>query len=290
MWYITSGKELKSVTEKIMMRLDKYLSDATAHSRREIRNLVKRKAITVNGAVAKCADMKINEAHDAVCVDGELIVYRKFIYLMLNKPQGYVTTMSDEQSRPCVASLVADVGKRVYPVGRLDMDSEGMLIFTDDGEFANLMMHPSSEVKKIYHVKVDREITPEERKTLSSPMEIDGYTIAPADIEIISRKNGQTLMRIAIIEGRNRQIRKMCESLELEVLSLKRVQIGDLKMGDLRPGKWRYLSLEQVNSLALEGYPMHCLIFTHPWSLPIRCHSHSSYDNQKYLRTLPNVP
>jgi 23S rRNA pseudouridine2605 synthase len=168
---------------------------------------------------------------------------------MLNKPRGYVTTLSDDKDRKCVAELVEDVGTRVYPIGRLDMDSEGLLLFTNDGELANKLTHPKHHIPKIYHVKIKGEITPEQLKALGKPMVIDDYEIQPVKCEIITRRDNFTVIRMELYEGRNRQIRKMCEQTELEIIKLQRVAIGNIKLGDLAPGKWRHLTKTQVDYL-----------------------------------------
>ena len=151
--------------------------------------------------------------------------------------------------RPCVAQLVADVGTRVYPVGRLDFDSEGLLLFTNDGELANKLTHPRYHKSKVYHVKLRGEVSAEKIAALSRPMEIDGYLTKPAHTTVVTRKEDFTMLAMELFEGRNRQIRKMCESLGLVILSLKRISIGEVKLGNLTPGKWRYLTRSQVESL-----------------------------------------
>ena len=172
---------------------------------------------------------------------------------MLNKPRGYLTSMSDDRGRPCVSELVSDVGVRVYPIGRLDLESEGLLLFTNDGDFANKLMHPRYHKPKTYHVKLAGEIEPEKVQRLSEPMDIDGYMTKPAEVSLITRKKEYSVVAITLFEGRNRQIRKMCEKLSLHVLSLRRVSIGEVKLGDLRPGKWRYLTKSQVQMLKKEA-------------------------------------
>ena len=168
---------------------------------------------------------------------------------MLNKPRGNVTTLSDDKSRKCVAELVEDVGTRVYPVGRLDMDSEGLLLLTNDGDLANKLMHPRHRIPKIYHVKVKGEITSELLKALGKPMIIDDYEILPVACDIDTRKDNYTVIRMELYEGRNRQIRKMCEQTELEITKLQRVAIGNIKLGDIPPGNWRNLTKSQVEYL-----------------------------------------
>ena len=168
---------------------------------------------------------------------------------MLNKPAGYVTTMSDEHARKCVAELVSDVPERVYPIGRLDRESEGLLLFTNDGEFANRMMHPRYHKPKIYHVKIRGKVEPEKVTALSRPMKIDDYITKPANVSVVTLKEDYTVLAIELFEGRNRQIRKMCEQVGLFIMTLRRISVGNVKLGDLRPGKWRYLTKSEVASL-----------------------------------------
>lgn len=161
---------------------------------------------------------------------------------MLNKPRGYVTTLSDEKGRRCVSDLVADIGVRLYPVGRLDMYSEGLLIMTDDGDFANRLMHPASKTDKTYHVWVNGTCTKESIDVLRSSLDIDGYIISPAQVEIIEEKKDYTVLSVTIHEGRNRQIRKMCGIAGLRITKLLRVSEGGLSLGTLKTGKWRHLT------------------------------------------------
>ena len=231
------------------MRLQKYLSEQGILSRRAAEEEIRRGGITVNGVPAVLG-MKIDPGRDTVLYRGKKIgAPVRHVYLMLNKPRGYVTTMCDEEGRPCVAQLVEDVGTRVYPVGRLDFDSEGLLLFTNDGELANRLTHPRYHKSKVYHVKLRAEVPPEKITALSRPMEIDGYLTKPVHISIVTRKENFTVLAMELYEGRNRQIRKMCESLGLVILSLKRISIGEVKLGNLAPGKWRYLTRSQVESL-----------------------------------------
>ena len=164
---------------------------------------------------------------------------------MLNKPRGYVTTMQDEKGRPTVANLTSGVGTRVYPVGRLDMDSEGLLLLTDDGEFANQLTHPRHEIPKIYHVTLSKVLTKEELAALRAPMELDGYRLQPVTV----KKLAPDTIQMNLFEGRNRQIRRMCEIAGLKVLRLQRIAIGDLSLGDLPLGKWRELTPNEVQYL-----------------------------------------
>ncbi len=235
--------------EKI--RLQKYISECGVMSRRAAEKEILAGNITVNGEAVELG-RTIDERRDKVMYNGKPVVREKRerkVYIMLNKPKGYVTTMSDERGRRCVASLVEDVGCRVYPVGRLDLMSEGLLIMTNDGELANKLMHPRHSIPKIYHVRIDSELTPEQFVALSSEMVIDDYKIMPVECRIVTMAEGKTTIAMTLYEGRNRQIRKMCEQVGLKVLKLRRVAIGEIKLGDLRPGKWRKLTRAQVEYL-----------------------------------------
>ena len=169
---------------------------------------------------------------------------------MLYKPAGVVTTMSDDQDRLCVSDIIKeDIDERIYPVGRLDMYSEGLLILTNDGETANKLMHPKHEISKIYHIIIKGELSSDNIKKLAEPIEIDGRMTSPAKISVIELKNGKTKLKIEISEGRNRQIRRMCENLEFIILKLKRVCVGKLNVGTLKPGQWKYLNNNEINYL-----------------------------------------
>ena len=170
-------------------------------------------------------------------------------YIMLNKPRGYVTTVSDELDRKCVMDLLEGVGERVYPIGRLDKNSEGLLLFTNDGKFANSVMHPSKHISKTYRVTVRPDINDDQLITLSSGMEIDGYKTQPATVNVLSKEQGRVVLLITIKEGRNRQIRKMCEGVGLEVARLRRVSVGPIKLGMLKPGAYRNLTAEELRAL-----------------------------------------
>ncbi len=235
------------------IRLQKYLSMCAVASRRKAEELIAQGKVKVNGKVAQIGD-KVSPRHDTVTVSGKKITAgRKNIYIMLNKPRGFITTMDDEMGRKCVAELVSDVGARVYPVGRLDKDSEGLLLMTNDGEFANLMTHPSKHIPKIYRVTVRPNVTEEMLTAFSTGMEIDGRITAPADARIIEKQENRVVLEIVLYEGRNRQIRKMCESLGLEVARLKRTSMGSLKLGMLHPGKWRELTEDEVHKLMVSS-------------------------------------
>ena len=218
-------------------------------SRRAAEEEIKKGNIKVNGARAELGQ-KIDDERDVVEYRGKIIsADSHHIYIMLNKPAGYVTTMSDEHARKCVAELVSDVPERVYPIGRLDRESEGLLLFTNDGDFANRMMHPRYHKPKIYHVKIRGKVEPEKVTALSRPMKIDDYITKPANVSVVTLKEVYTVLAIELFEGRNRQIRKMCEQVGLFIMTLRRISVGNVKLGDLRPGKWRYLTKSEVASL-----------------------------------------
>ena len=231
------------------MRLQKFLSEQGVLSRRAAEEEIKKGKVRVNGIPATLGT-KINPDTDTVEYQGKRVggAVRK-VYLMLNKPVGYVTTMSDEKGRPCVAELVENVGTRVYPIGRLDLESEGLLLFTNDGALANRLMHPKYHKPKIYHVKIRGEVDAEKISALGKPMNIDGYITKPAGISVVTRKPDYTVLAMELFEGRNRQIRKMCEQLSLQILMLKRISIGEVKLGNLGLGEWRYLTKTQIESL-----------------------------------------
>lgn len=227
-------------------RLQKILSAAGIASRRASEELIKSGRVFVNGVKAGLGDSADIET-DVISVDGkEIQMPSAHTYIMLNKPKGYVTTMSDEKGRPCVAQLVKEAGAKVYPVGRLDMYSEGLLLLTDDGEFANRLMHPSKEISKTYHAWINGECSDQALGVLRSPLEIDGYMIKPAEVSVIKKGSDYSLLSITIHEGRNRQIRKMCEIANLKLTRLKRISEGTLTLGELKPGKWRYLTKEEL--------------------------------------------
>lgn len=233
----------------LQVRLQKYLSDCGVASRRKAEELIAAGRVKVNGKPAVIGD-KIIPGKDTVVVSGKKVIKtKKKTYIMLHKPRGYITTLSDELGRKCVAQLVEDVGTRVYPVGRLDRDSEGLLLLTDDGEFANAMTHPSKHVPKTYRVTIRPSITEEQITALSTGIEIDGKVTMPSEVHILEKAEGRVVIELVIYEGRNRQIRKMCESLGLEVARLKRTQIGSVKLGMLKPGDWRNLTDDEVRKL-----------------------------------------
>ncbi len=234
--------------EKI--RLQKIISQSGICSRRKAEELISQGRVKVNGRIAGLGDGA--SAKDVVTVDGERIYYsdkREKYYIMLNKPRGYVTTMSDELDRKCVTELLSDIPERVYPVGRLDRNSEGLLLFTNDGKFANDIMHPSRHISKTYRVTVHSSVNDEQLVSLEEGIVIDGKKTLPATVNVLVQEPERTVIQIVIREGRNRQIRKMCEAVGLEVVRLKRTAIGPLKLGMLKPGTYRELTSEELRAL-----------------------------------------
>ena len=222
-------------------RLQKLISAAHVASRRAAEQMILDGRVTVNGAVAQLGQ-SADPAVDTILLDGRPLRFSyAHTYILLNKPRGYVTTLSDEQGRSTVADLVKDVGVRLYPVGRLDLDSDGLLLMTDDGALANALMHPRREVSKTYRTAVEGDIDAA-LPILRSALEIDGYRIRPAQVEIA----GEGLLDITIHEGRNRQVRKMCAAAGLRVRRLTRISEGPLSLGDLKLGTWRYLSQNEI--------------------------------------------
>ena len=226
------------------MRIQKLLSSRGVCSRRGAEALILAGRVAVNGMTAGLGDSADPDT-DTVTLDGKpLPASEKRLYIMLHKPRGFVTTLSDEKGRPNAAQLVADCGTRVYPIGRLDMDSEGLLLFTNDGAFANKLAHPSHEVDKIYRVFVTGD-TPEALERVKHPITLDGYRIKPP--KVIQEAPGR--LRITIHEGRNRQVRRMCAAAGMHVTRLIRIGEGNLRLGDLPRGKWRELTEEEIKQL-----------------------------------------
>lgn len=225
-------------------RLQKLISASGLVSRRKAEELIAAGRVKVNGFVA-ILGQSADPERDEITVDGRALTLRdKARYLLLNKPRGYVTTLNDEKGRPTVADLVSDAGARVYPVGRLDLNSDGLLLLTNDGALANAVMHPKFAVEKTYRTLVSGDVETA-LPVLRSPLEIDGYRIRPAEVTDL----GDGVLEITIHEGRNRQIRKMCQAAGLRVLRLTRISEGPLTLGDLKPGRWRDLTEEELQTL-----------------------------------------
>lgn len=234
--------------EKI--RLQKFFTDMGIMSRRASEKVILAGNVKVNGKIAALGD-KVDPENDTVVYNGKVIKPEATNkrYIMLNKPLGYVTTSSDEKGRETVLTLLDGIEERIYPVGRLDMYSEGLLILTNDGELTNRLTHPKHDMSKVYSVIIKGEISPDALHKLNSLMEIDGYKLKPVKVRIISQKDGSTNTLFTLNEGRNRQIRKMCESVGLTIMRLTRISIGKLKLGELERGKWRDLTKSEIEYL-----------------------------------------
>lgn len=220
-------------------------------SRRKSEDLIRAGKVKVNGHVAEIG-MKINPRKDLVTVGRQKLTNvknRKMVYVMLNKPRGYVTTVSDELGRKTVMDLLPDFGCRIYPVGRLDKDSEGLLLLTNDGSFTNCMTHPSHEYAKVYRVTVRPAVNDDILFNLRNGIEIDGRMTAPCEVTVLTEEENRVVLEFILHEGRNRQIRKMCESQGLEVARLKRISIGPVKLGMLKQGDYRELTEQDVKKL-----------------------------------------
>ncbi len=234
------------------MRIQKVLSDQGILSRRKTEEYIAQGRITVNGRPAKVGH-PVNPARDVIAIDGQRVYFtrkKENYYIALNKPRGYVTTTSDELGRRCITELVKDVPARVYPIGRLDRVSEGLILLTNDGAFANMIMHPSHHVKKTYRVTVDSDITEDQVIALSVGVDIgDERKTAPCSVLVLEKSAERSVMQMVIEEGRNRQIRRMCEAVGLQVKRLRRTSVGPVKLGMLQPGQWRELTASEVGSL-----------------------------------------
>lgn len=229
-------------------RVQKIISARGAASRRTAEKWIQAGIVTVNGNTARLGDIADADA-DVICINGRpLPAESENVYVVLNKPRGYVTTLSDEKGRRDVTMLVSDCNQRIYPVGRLDMDSEGLLLMTNDGEFANCLMHPSHTVEKEYEVWVEG-FKPGDEVKLRNPIVLDGYRIAPPVVHCMHTDGTKAVLNIVIHEGRNRQIRRMCSAVGLKVTRLKRVRESSLALGNLAVGKWRFLSAEEVEKI-----------------------------------------
>ncbi len=233
------------------VRLQKFLADCGVASRRKSETLIEAGKVRVNGKVAAIGD-QVDPKRDTVLVSGKRVTQKKDrIYVMLNKPRGFITTMNDEMDRKCVAQLIADVPGRVYPIGRLDKDSEGLLLFTNDGAFANALTHPSKHVSKTYRVTVRPPVTQEMLTKITQGIIIDDRMTAPAEVRVVTSEENRVVLEIVLYEGRNRQIRKMCEELGLEVARLRLIAVGSVKLGMLKQGDWRDLSEDEIRKLML---------------------------------------
>ena len=231
------------------MRINKYLALAGLGSRRKVEEFVTMGKIKVNGKVTKDLSTDIKETDIVYFGSKPVRVSNNFVYYKLHKPKGYVTTVSDEKDRKTVMDLLRGVHVRVYPVGRLDYDTEGLLLFTNDGEITNILTRPNSEVNKTYTVHIEGSITQEEIKKLTSGVEIDGYKTKPCSIIVLSLGEKLSKLQITISEGKNRQIRKMFESIDKTVVLLRRIQIGEIKLGGLSRGEYVELNPKELKYL-----------------------------------------
>lgn len=238
----------RKVKEMEGIRIQKIIAESGFCSRRKAETLIEQKRVKVNGHIATIGQ-KINPRNDLITIDGERIyveLKKTHLYLMMNKPRGYLTAMSDDRGRRCVVDLLPGTNQRVFPVGRLDLNSEGLLLFTSDGEFSNQLMHPRHQITKVYRVTVRPDITDEQAVKLSEGVYIDGRKTAPAEVRVLSKEPNRVVVEIVIREGRNRQVRKMCEAVGLEVARLKRTAIGPIRLGMLKPGAVRELTKEEL--------------------------------------------
>lgn len=235
------------------IRLQKYFTDCGVMSRRAAEEQILLGKVKVNGIIASVGDT-VEPGIDKVEFNGKIIIpmTEENVCIMLNKPRGYVTTMADERGRKNVSELVEDVKMRVYPIGRLDMDSDGLLLLTNNGALANKLTHPRHEIPKIYRVSVRGVPTTEQLKQLGSEMKIDGYKILPVKVEVVSRArtaDETSVLQMTLYEGRNRQIRKMCDAVGLKIRRLTRISIGKISLGSLSSGKWRRLTKKEIDYL-----------------------------------------
>lgn len=231
------------------IRLQKHLSESGVASRRKAEELISQGKVRINGRVATLG-AKVDPKRDKVTVSGKTVIAQTTkMYIMLHKPRGYVTTTKDELDRKCVTDLVKDAPVKLFPVGRLDRNSEGLLIMTNDGNFANNLTHPSAHVNKTYRVTISGEVTDEKLIELREGILLDDKKTLPCDVFVAERKQDRTVLIFIISEGRNRQIRRMCEAVQLEVLRLKRTEIAGVKLGMLPQGKWRPLNEREMRHL-----------------------------------------
>lgn len=237
----------------MLERLQKIISAAGIASRRASEELILNGSVTVNGIVVSELGSKADSARDIIAVNGKrLRVDEKRVYILLNKPTGYITALKDSQGRRLVTDLLIDVPERVYPVGRLDYNTEGLLLLTNDGEWANHLMHPRHEIEKEYHVRVRGKIVEQQLKRMADGVELEDGKTAPAVVCLVKDGEQNDWISVAIHEGRNRQVRRMCEAVSLSVVRLKRIRYGNLSVGALRTGQFRYLSEAEAHELVDE--------------------------------------
>ncbi len=231
------------------IRLQKYLAHAGVASRRTAEEMIKQGRVAVNNVIIENMGFAVS-SDDFITVDGKPVnIEEEKVYILLNKPVGYVSTSKDQFGRPTVLDLVKDVGKRLYPVGRLDYDTSGLILLTNDGDFTYRLTHPKHEINKVYEAVISGFPEKSEIKRFESGLKIEDYQTSPAELLIIEKQGINTLVRITIHEGKNRQVRKMCEAIGHKVLTLKRIQMGPIALDKLPQGKWRHLSDKELKIL-----------------------------------------
>ena len=234
------------------MRINKYIALCGVASRRKAEELILAGRVTVNDEVMTEHSYKVDEENDIVKVDDKLIKEEnKLVYILLNKPEGYITTVKDQFDRPSVLDLVSDIKERVYPIGRLDYETSGLLLLTNDGDLTYKLTHPKHEVDKTYVARVKGKLTKEEIERFKTGLKIEDYTTAPAKLKVIKydEQRDSSLLEIKIHEGKNRQVRKMCKAINHPVLRLRRSAMGKIKIGDCEIGKYRYLTEDEIKYL-----------------------------------------
>ena len=231
------------------MRINKYIAQCGIASRRKAEDIIKLGKVKVNGKVTTDLSTDIRDT-DIVSIDNKTIkVVSNYVYYKLNKPKGYITSTSDDKDRKTVINLMRGVHYRVFPIGRLDYDTEGLLLLTNDGDIANILTKPNSEVKKTYIVHIEGPINKDEIKKLSSGVDIGDYITRPCSVELMETNETQSKLKVSITEGKNRQIRKMFSSIGKEVTFLRRIQIGDIKLGGLSRGEYAPLNQKEIRYL-----------------------------------------
>lgn len=234
------------------MRINKYIALCGVASRRKAEELILAGRVTVNDEVMTELSYQVDEENDIVKVDDKLIKEEnKLVYILLNKPEGYITTVKDQFNRPSVLDLVSDIKERVYPIGRLDYETSGLLLLTNDGDLTYKLTHPKHEIDKTYVARVKGKLTKEEIERFKTGLEIEDYTTAPAKLKVIKydEQRDSSLLEIKIHEGKNRQVRKMCKAINHPVLRLRRSSMGKIKIGDCEIGKYRYLTEDEIKYL-----------------------------------------
>jgi len=232
-------------------RLQKVMAQCGVASRRKCEELILSHRVSVHSQIITQLGTKVDIDSDIIVVDGKIIEKEKNkVYIMLNKPEGYVTTVKDEKSRKTIMDLI-NVEERIYPIGRLDYDSSGLLLLTNDGSIYNNLIHPKKIIDKVYIAKVEGIFTSKEIESFEKGIDIGGYITASSSIEILAEEKSYSKVKITIHEGKNRQIRRMCSALSHDIISLKRVSIGNLNLGKLEKGQWRYLNKEEIEYIKL---------------------------------------